>query len=672
MLKYRSASLVATLISAILFAPCGCSSSSGTTDASSNIPAANTAPAAALAAPAPPAGVTAIVDDYQNELNATVTANKPGVGVLSQFLKLWTPGTAWNNGTVLNSDILSKNVAYTANLTAARTPAQEVAAYMDDRRNQSYSILDGLGPLTINYLVGANYTTTIPITFDANTLATTEYDDVANGGGNAAGDVTSPGLGAVAQLVFNFRSFSTTPAKNTYQYPRPFRMSNSSVVSDLGTTTSINATNISGNTTTGITTTTGTRTWPNYGSLTIVAPSLVVVRSQNPASDGAFPSGHTNAATLAALAIGYAIPERFQEMIARASELGNNRIIAGMHDPLDVMGGRMAATSWAAAVIYNNYMVPNEVPTTTKQQAYTAAHTYLYAQTNTTANTLYSYAHQYDINTDRFADWATNKAQVTAHLTYGFPQINATNVAPIVPKGAEALLETRQPYLTADQRRWEIYTTELPSGYPLLDDPEGWGRVNLFAAADGMGALNGNVFVNMDATQATQTQNGYYAVDSWRNDISGTGELFLSGTGTLKLTGNNSFSGGVQINGGTIEADSASALGTGNVILNGGTLVCNADVPVTVVEALNLPASNTLQLDLGANNAGTLVINGAASFKGALNIVLASGFTPVTGTTYNLITTNSAYSGTFSKITVSGTSAAYTTKLTQTGLTITF
>ena len=127
----------------------------------------------------------------------------------------------------------------------------------------SYSILDGLGPLTINYLVGANYTTTIPITFDANTLATTEYDDVANGGGNAAGDVTSPGLGAVAQLVFNFRSFSTTPAKNTYQYPRPFRMSNSSVVSDLGTTTSINATNISGNTTTGITTTTGTRTWPN-------------------------------------------------------------------------------------------------------------------------------------------------------------------------------------------------------------------------------------------------------------------------------------------------------------------------------------------------------------------------------------------------------------------------
>jgi len=654
MLKYRPANLAAVFVCAALLVPCGCSNSNSTSGGVSSIPAPNTTPAAALAAPAPPAGVTAIVDDYANEL----TAGTPGVGVLSQFLKLWTPGTAWNNGSVVNSAILSENVTYTANLTAARTPAQETAAYMDDRRNQSYSIIDGLGPLTNTYLVGAGSVTTISSAFDANTLAYTEYDDA--GTGNTGGSLTSA-LGDVAALVNNFRSFSTTPAKNAYNYPRPFRLNNSSVVSDTGTTMSINATNISGSTTT-----TGTRTWPVYNSSTIVAPSLVVVRSQTPASDGAFPSGHTVASLLAALAIGYAIPERFQEMIARASELGNNRIIAGMHDPLDVMGGRMAATSWAAAVLYNNYM-PTTSPVITKQLAYTAAHTYLYAQTGTTVSTLYTYAHQSDVNTDRFADWATNKAQVTAHLTYGFPQINSTTVAPIVPKGAEVLLETRQPYLTADQRRWEIYTTELPSGYPLLDDPEGWGRVNLFAAADGMGALNGNVFVAMDATQG-----GYNAVDSWRNDISGTGELFLSGTGKLKLTGNNSFSGGVQVNGGTIEADSSSALGTGNVILNGGTLVCNAAAPVTVTEDFNLPAGSTLQLDLGANNAGTLQINGAASFNGALNIVLASGFTPAAGTTYTLITTNSSYIGTFSKITVSGTTATYTATWSAAGLKISF
>ena len=31
----------------------------------------------------------------------------------------------------------------------------------------------------------------------------------------------------------------------------------------------------------------------------------------------------------------------------------------------------------------------------------------------------------------------------------------------------------------------------------MLDDPEGWGRLNLFAAADGYGAFTGNVVVTM-------------------------------------------------------------------------------------------------------------------------------------------------------------------------------
>ncbi len=646
---------VAVASSLIALSAVGCSSggSSATpTPVVNNVPAPNPAPTAALAAPAPPAGVTAIVDDYANEL----AANTPGVGVLSQFLKLWTPGSAWNNGTVLNSAVLSQNVTYTANVTATRTPAQEVAGYMDDRRNQSYSIIDGLGPLTNTYLVGANSTTTIPTAFDANTLAFTEYDD--QGTGNAGGSLTSP-LGYVAALVNNFRSFSTTPAKNAYNYPRPFRMNGSSVVADTGTTQTINATVVANSTTTAV------RTFPVYNSPDVVAPSLLVVRSLTPSSDGAFPSGHTVASLLAALAIGYALPERYQEMIARASELGNNRILVGMHDPLDVMGGRMAATSWAAAVLYNNYM-PTTSPVITKQLAYIAAHNYIYAQTGTNANSLYTYAHQYDINQDRFADWATNKAQVTAHLTYGFPQINSTTVAPLVPKGAEVLLETRQPYLTADQRRWEIYTTELPSGYPLLDDPEGWGRVNLFAAADGMAALNGNVFVAMDASQG-----GYNAVDLWRNDISGSGGLYKSGTGTLRLSGDNTFTGGVQVNGGTIEADSPNALGLGNVILNGGTLAIAAAGPTNVSGYFNEPAGGALTLTIGPNNAGTLVIGNEAAFNGTLAVSFQSGFTPVAGTTYNLITTNSAYFGQFSKITVS-TGLPYTASWTSTGLQLKF
>ncbi len=47
------------------------------------------------------------------------------------------------------------------------------------------------------------------------------------------------------------------------------------------------------------------------------------------------------------------MPERYQEMLTRASELGNNRIAAGMHSCLDVMGGRVMSTAIAASVLNN-------------------------------------------------------------------------------------------------------------------------------------------------------------------------------------------------------------------------------------------------------------------------------------------------------------------------------
>ena len=56
-------------------------------------------------------------------------------------------------------------------------------------------------------------------------------------------------------------------------------------------------------------------------------------------------------------------------------------------------------------------------------------------------------------------------------------------------------------------------------------------------------------------------------------NIAGSGGLTESGLGTTTLSGNNSFSGGVMINGGTLLANSATALAGGSVNLyNGGTL----------------------------------------------------------------------------------------------------
>ena len=94
----------------------------------------------------------------------------------------------------------------------------------------------------------------------------------------------------------------------------------------------------------------------------------------SPEKDGGFPSGHTNAAYLGTYALAYAVPEQYDELLMRAADLGNNRIVAGMHSPLDVMGGRMTATAVAAAALYND-------TDGVADKAYKTAHTSLVTNT---------------------------------------------------------------------------------------------------------------------------------------------------------------------------------------------------------------------------------------------------------------------------------------------------
>jgi hypothetical protein len=72
-----------------------------------------------------------------------------------------------------------------------------------------------------------------------------------------------------------------------------------------------------------------------------------------PYGDGAVVSGHTNLAYNQALGLAFLVPQQYKGLLARAADLGNNRILAGMHSPLDVVGGRIEATAIVATDIYN-------------------------------------------------------------------------------------------------------------------------------------------------------------------------------------------------------------------------------------------------------------------------------------------------------------------------------
>jgi len=635
-----------------------------------------TTDASAPASPAIPSAL-AFVDNYKTNQNPTAStynseSTNAALALLSKFDDLWTSGgsgnsnanstgyaTAYKNGTIKNSAILSANITYAANATANRTSTQADNAYYDDRRGKTYSTISGFGPLASYVYTGTGISTSITsIPSDATTYG---YSD--SGNDYSSSNITSSnGLYNVIALIKQARTSgaSANPAKFYFNYPRPWRLANDSTITETAATSPGDGPYYASSTST------IAIYFPTYSSVVSVVPALKAIRSTTPETDGGFPSGHTSESFNTGLLMAYAIPERFLEIVTRSSDLGQNRILAGQHSPLDVMGGRMLATALSAAGLYDS------ANATYKAAAFTTAHTYLEAQTGTTDTTLYAFAHSGTSATDPFYDRATNKANYLSRLTYGFSQIGTTGVAATVPKGAEVLLETRFPYLDAGQRREILRTTAIDSGYPLLDDAEGWGRLNLCAAGDGFGRFDGTIYANLDATQVSSTHNGFYASDIWGNDISGSGRLVKQGTGTLKLIGKNTYSGGTRIEAGVLEADTTSACGSRDVYVSGGALEAKASSALGISGYLTVKSTGGLILDLGTGTAGLITVGYTATLDGTLTVNFSS--TPASGSSYRLVSAKSL-SGKFSSVSVKVNGTTVTTGTVtydSTGCTLTF
>jgi hypothetical protein len=226
-------------------------------------------------------------------------------------------------------------------------------------------------------------------------------------------------------------------------------------------------------------------------------PSDNVVYNRGPimnlVDSPSFPSGHTTYGYMGALILAEMVPERFPQMMARAAEYGDDRIIMGAHYAMDVLGGRTLATYDLAHLLANDpiYLgrTLRHAPVLTDYQAALKAaradvRTALEAACG---NTIAACARE-DIG--RFGDPATVEAFHPVTQTYGLPVVYPATAGVLEDVGKLApeagyLLTTAFPSLTLDQANRILTETEGPGG-GFLDDGSRFGvfsRLNLHAAA---------------------------------------------------------------------------------------------------------------------------------------------------------------------------------------------
>lgn len=207
----------------------------------------------------------------------------------------------------------------------------------------------------------------------------------------------------------------------------------------------------------------------------LVADETIVKDNQPYSADeGSFPSGHTNTGFTDSILLAQMLPERYDALVERGARYGYSRIVLGVHYPLDIIGSRMVAQRNVANYLNDpHYQVLFKEATEQLRAALEKECGTSLAECAKTAGKDDPY---------RAADM---KQFYQFNMTYNLPKLAGKSSPLVVPQGAEVLLQTALPDLTAEQRRQLMLKTALPAGYPLSGStPEQafWQRLNLPAA----------------------------------------------------------------------------------------------------------------------------------------------------------------------------------------------
>ncbi len=397
-----------------------------------------------------------------------------------------------------------------------------------------------------------------------------------------------------------------------------------------------------------------------------------------------FPSGHSTAGNTIGIFSAILAPQYYKDLVKSGIDFGLARNQMGMHYPLDTLAGRLIATYNIAQYLIAIKSIPSGQSITgpnfgTITNDIASARSALQGFIGSINESPYASQCQAGVIAcirsgaiPSAVEFREARHDYTKYLNYDLGDLGSlgnlgrTDLDPVVPDGAEVLIESRFPYLTADQRRRVLATTEIPSG-SALDNGTGWARLDLYAAADGFRSLNEDETIKMHSSDG-----GYSAFDVWANDITGPGGLTLSGDGTLVLAGDSTYTGGTTVDGGTLavtgsivgavdvasgatfyNAGTVTAL-NGSVVTNAGTLVNDGIIASSVTNSGSLTNTGSIVVAAGQtfSNTGTVTGegNGLVTNDGTFvnNSLFASNLVNGGTATNNGTITGSVYNtGTF-------------------------
>ena len=234
--------------------------------------------------------------------------------------------------------------------------------------------------------------------------------------------------------------------------------------------------------------------------------------SQDLVNSPAFPSGHTTYGTTESMILAILVPSRYQQMVVRAAEYGNDRIVVGAHYAMDVIGGRATSLHALAHLLANdpayvgqirvNPAVPDQAGADTPRTVALSDYPAVVKEARSEIDAYLAQACGRDVaacaaeDTGRFKDPTANAAFLASTLTYGLPVVHAdraggtVDVAALAPEAGH-LLTAAFPEISLPEANRILGDTLAPGG-GFLDDGSEFGvysRLNLYEAGGRAAAL---------------------------------------------------------------------------------------------------------------------------------------------------------------------------------------